>query len=117
MSRLTAATERLSARVLDAVADVATDLSGDRMRREEAARLLVLSRRVASLATQGTIAAPEANDGASRAVHEIGRHWDPTLMTAAEYVEMLPTVVVDRLLRVAPAWAAQVTAPAFRRAA
>lgn len=113
MSRPTTAADRL----LNAVADIAADLSGERMCREEAARVLVLSRHVASLAAQGAIPAPDATDAASRAVHEIGRHWDPALMTASEYVEMLPTVVVDRLLRAAPSWASQVSAPAFRRAA
>ena len=111
MSRPTTVAARMSARTLAAVADIATDLSGERMRRDEAARVLVLARRLAALG------APEGADGASRAVHEIGRHWEPDVMTAAEYVEMLPTVVVDRLLRAAPAWAAQVTAPVLRRAA
>lgn len=117
MSRPTTAAERLSARTLAAVAEIAADLTGERMRRDEAARVLVLSRRLAGLAAQGAVVAPDAADGASRAVREIGRHWDPAVMTASEYVEMLPTVVVDRLLRAAPAWAAQVTAPAYRRAA
>lgn len=117
MSRPTTVAERLYARTLAAVSEIAGDASGERMRREEAARVLVLSRRIAGLAANGAIVTPDTADVASRAVNEIGRHWDPTVMTAAEYVEMLPTVVVDRLLRAAPSWAAQVTAPAFRRAA
>lgn len=98
-------------RTLAAVAELATDVAGERMRREEAARVLVLARRVAKTA------AAEAPDAAFRAVTEIARHWDPSVMTALEYAEMLPPVVVDRLLRAAPGWAAAVSAPAYLRAA
>lgn len=100
------------ARILEAVAELATDRSDERMRREEAARVIGLARRIAVAETGA-----EAGDAASRAVAEIARHWDPSLMTALEYAEMLPPVVIDRLLRAAPAWATRVTAPAFRRAA
>lgn len=106
------AADRLgTVRTLAAVAELATDLAGERMRREEAARVLILARRVAQAAPA------EATDPASRAVAEIARHWEPGVVTALEYAEMLPPVVLDRLLRAAPGWAAAVTAPAYLRAA
>ena len=111
MARPNAVDRLQTARTLAAVAELATDVAGERMRCEEAARVLVLARRVAKAAPA------EANDAASRAVAEIARHWDPRLMTALEYAEMLPSVVVDRLLRATPGWAAAVTVPAFLRAA
>jgi len=111
MARPTAADSLQTIRTLAALAELATDVAGERMRREEAARVLVLARRIA-----GTAPA-EATDPASRAVAEIARHWDPSVMTALEYAEMLPPVVVDRLLRAAPGWAAAVSAPAYLRAA
>jgi len=117
MSRPIAASDLQVSRTLAALANLATDLAGERMRRDEAARVLVLARRFAAMTASGAIAAPEATDPASRAVAEIARHWDCALMTAAEYAEMLPPVVLDRLLRAAPSWAAKMSAPTLRRAA
>jgi len=111
MARTTAPSDLMRNNTLAALAELASDCAGERMRQAEAARILVLARRVAATG------AGDAADPASRAVHEIARHWDPMAVTAQEYAESLPAVVLDRLLRAAPAWAACVIRPELRRAA
>ena len=88
------------------LSDLADGSLNDRLRLEEAARIVVAARRAAALAAGGAIALPSAANPAVQAVTEIARHWDATAITAFEYVETLPEAVVERLLRAAPAWAA-----------
>lgn len=99
---------------------LATLAEGDlheRMRLEQAARVIVAARRAARLGDAGAIVPPSASDSAVQAVTEIARHWDDTAVTAVEYAEGLPGVALDRLLRAAPAWAAAFTAAPDRLAA
>lgn len=102
---------------LSAIAELALDQAGNGMRVAEAARILVLARRAAALAEGGRAAVVDLADASSRAVIEISRHWNPDVVTAAEYAESLPVVVLERLLRAAPAWAERLTAPELRHAA
>lgn len=104
-------------RALAVVAALAEDVAGAAMRETEAARILDLAREVAMLAQDGHIAAVVPSDAAGQVIVEIARHWDPAAVTAREYVESLPVVVTDRLLRAGPAWAAGLLAPKARRAA
>ncbi len=78
----------------------------DRIRLEQAARIIVTARRAAMLAGAGSLNLPAAASPAVQAVSEIARHWDATTLTALEYAEGLPEAALERLLRAAPAWAA-----------
>ncbi|MBB5690309.1 hypothetical protein GXW77_06855 [Roseomonas alkaliterrae] len=88
------------------LAELAEGRLPERIRLEQAARVIVTARRVADLAAQGALALPSAALPAVRAVTEIARNWDPSALTAFEYAESLPVAAVDRLLRAAPDWAA-----------
>lgn len=89
----------------------------DRLRLEEAARIIVAARRAAALAAGGAITLPSVANPAVQAVTEIARHWDETAVTAVEYAETLPVAALERLLRSAPAWAAAFVAAPRRLAA
>jgi hypothetical protein len=89
-----------------AIADLAEGSLADRIRLEQAARVIVTARRVTRLADAGAIALPSATDPAVQAVTEIARHWDDAAVTAFEYAESLPVAALERLLRAAPSWAA-----------
>lgn len=99
-----------------ALAELAEGSLSDRIRLEQAARVIVTARRAAALAAAGVLRLPSVTDPAVRAVTEIARHWDASAVTALEYAETLPAAVLDRLLRAAPAWAAAFS-PAPRRLA
>jgi hypothetical protein len=99
------------------LADLADGGLPDRIRLEQAARVIVTARRAARLAEAGTLALPSVADPAVQAVAEITRHWDETTLTALEYAEALPEAALDRLLRAAPAWAAAFAAAPDRLAA
>lgn len=99
------------------LADLADGGLPDRIRLEQAARVVVTARRAARLAEAGALALPSAADPAVQAVTEIARHWDDTTVTALEYVEALPEAALERLLRAAPAWAAAFAAAPARLAA
>ncbi|WP_137127778.1 hypothetical protein [Roseomonas sp. HF4] len=99
------------------LADLADGGLSDRIRLEQAARVVVTARRAARLAEGGALALPSAADPAVQAVTEIARHWDDTTVTAFEYAEALPEAALDRLLRAAPTWAAAFAAAPARLAA
>lgn len=99
------------------LSDLADGSLNDRLRLEEAARIVVAARRAAALAAGGAIALPSAANPAVQAVTEIARHWDETTVTAVEYAESLPVAALERLLRSAPAWAAAFAAAPQRLAA
>lgn len=88
------------------LAEIADGALPERVRLEQAARILVTARRASALAALGAITTPRAGDPAVQAVTEIARHWDETVLTALEYAEALPEAALDRLLRAAPVWAA-----------
>lgn len=100
-----------------ALADLAEGGLADRIRLEQAARVIVTARRAARLADAGALALPSVNDPAVQAVTEIARHWDDASVTALEYAETLPAAALERLLRAAPAWAAAFGAASPRLAA
>ncbi|WP_198378592.1 hypothetical protein [Neoroseomonas rubea] len=89
-----------------AIAELAEGCLDDRIRLEQAARVIVTARRAARLADAGAIALPSVTDPAVQAVTEIARHWDEAAVTALEYAEALPVAALERLLRAAPSWAA-----------
>jgi hypothetical protein len=99
------------------LAEMAEGTLADRIRLEQAARVIVTARRAAALVAAGAIAKPAAADPAVRAVTEIARHWDAAAVTAREYAEALPVAALERLLRAAPAWAASFVPPPARLAA
>jgi hypothetical protein len=103
---MTDSTRLQSAALVRTLADMADGSLAARIRLEQAARVVAAARRAANLAATGALRLPNAADPAVRAVNEIARHWDDTTVTALEYVEVLPDVAVERLLRAAPAWAA-----------
>lgn len=88
------------------LAELAEGRLPERIRLEQAARVIVTARRAADLAAQGALALPVAAIPAVRAVTEIARSWDSAAVTAFEYAETLPDAAIDRLLRAAPGWAA-----------
>jgi len=88
------------------LAELAEGRLPERMRLEQAARVIVTARRAADLAAEGALALPVAALPALRAVAEIARNWDPAAVTAFEYAESLPVAAIDLLLRAAPDWAA-----------
>jgi hypothetical protein len=88
------------------LAEIAEGGLSDRIRLEQAARVIVAARRAARLAQDGAIAMPSVADPAVQAVTEIARHWDDAAVTAVEYADSLPVAALERLLRAAPAWAA-----------
>ncbi|MBR0680627.1 hypothetical protein GXW74_09020 [Roseomonas eburnea] len=89
-----------------ALAEMAEGGLAERIRLEQAARVIVMARRAAELAAAGGLRLPPVSDPSVQAVTEIARHWDATAVTAVEYAETLPESALDRLLRAAPAWAA-----------
>jgi hypothetical protein len=97
---------RAAAALSRSLADMAEGSFADRIRLEQAARVVVAARRAARLAEQGAIVMPSVADPAVQAVTEIARHWDDRAVTALEYAESLPAAALDRLLRAAPGWAA-----------
>lgn len=104
-----------------ALARTLADLAGgelpERIRLEQAARVIVTARRAADLAAAGAIRLPPVTDPAVQAVTEIARHWDAAAVTAVEYAETLPEAALERLLCSAPAWAAAFSAATHRLAA
>lgn len=86
------------------LAEIAEGGLPGRIRLEQAARIIVTARRIAASAGAGFPVPASSAD--ARAVNEIARHWDATLLTAVEYAEGLPEAALDRLLRAAPGWAA-----------
>lgn len=111
------ASNRVAATLARSLAEIAEGALPDRIRLEQAARVIVAARRAALLATQGMIAAPSVTDPAVQAVTEIARHWDAQAVTALEYAEALPVAALERLLRAAPGWAAAFTPATDRLAA
>lgn len=99
------------------LADLAEGSLAERIRLEQAARVIVAARRAAALVQAGALQAPPATDPSVQAVTEIARHWDEAAVTAAEYAEALPPSVLERLLRAAPRWAALFAAGPDRIAA
>lgn len=99
------------------LAEIAEGNLADRIRLEQAARVITAARRAADLAAAGTLRLPSAADPSVQAVTEIARHWDAAAVTALEYAETLPVVALDRLLRAAPAWAAAFSSAPRRLAA
>ena len=99
------------------LAEIAEGNLADRIRLEQAARVITAARRAADLAATGTLRLPSATDRSVQAVTEIARHWDAAAVTALEYAETLPAVALDRLLRAAPTWAAAFSSAPHRLAA
>lgn len=99
------------------LAELAEGGLAERIRLEQAARVIVTARRAADLAAAGAIRLPSVADPAVQAVTEIARHWDAAAVTAFEYAETLPEAALDRLLRAAPAWAAAFSSAPDRLAA
>lgn len=99
------------------LAELAEGSLADRIRLEQAARVVVLARHAAELGAAGRLALPSPALAAVQAVAEIARHWDAAAVTAFEYVETLPAAVLERLLRAAPAWAVAFSAAPERLAA
>jgi hypothetical protein len=97
---------RAAAALGRSLAEIAQGALSDRIRLEQAARVIVAARRAARLAQDGAMAMPSVADPAVQAVTEIARHWDDAAVTAVEYAESLPVAALERLLRAAPAWAA-----------
>jgi hypothetical protein len=108
---------RSAATLARSLADIAEGGLPDRIRLEQAARIIVTARRAAGLAAVGALAVPSVADPAVKAVTEIVRHWDAEAVTALEYAEALPVAALERLLRAAPAWAAACVAGPDRLAA
>ena len=111
------ASNRAAAALARSLAEIAEGALPDRIRLEQAARVIVAARRAALLASQGAIAAPSVADPAVQAVTEIARHWDDQAVTAVEYAESLPVAALERLLRAAQGWAAAFTPATDRLAA
>lgn len=93
---------------LEALDELASGRFAERMRLDAGARLLVLVKRVLMLRAAGML--PEAVPGQAqrRAVIEIERiasGWNPTALTAGEYVSDLPPRDVRLLVELAPVWA------------
>jgi hypothetical protein len=99
------------------LAELAEGRLPERIRLEQAARVIVTARRAADLAAEGALALPVAALPAVRAVTEVARCWDSAAVTAFEYAESLPVATIDRLLRAAPEWAAAFTRGPDRLAA
>ena len=96
---------------LDALEDIAGGGLAERARIDSAARILVLARRAAELAARGLLSRSETP------VDRIAGAWDPSVMTASEYAELLTPAERDRLIAAAPGWAASQLAVETRRAA
>jgi hypothetical protein len=90
-----------TARVLQAVSELAEGGLGERMRMDAAVRILVTARRAMALHLAGRLGC-----AASATVTRIAGTWDPAATTAAEHVEALPVAQLDAFLDAAPAWAA-----------
>jgi hypothetical protein len=99
-------------RVMAAVAEFADGGLAEWMRLDAAARVLVTARRMMAVAP-----AEAAAGSGSALVLRVAREWDPRATTAAEHVEALAPVELDRFLDAAPRWAASVRDAARRRAA
>ena len=90
-------------RVMAAVAEMADGGLSERMRLDAAVRVLVVARRMLSVAPR------EAATGAAAApVLRVVRGWDPAVTTATEHVEALAPAELDAFLAAAPRWAATV---------
>lgn len=103
---MTNSTRLQSAALSRSLAEMAEGGLPERMRLEQAARVIATARRAGELAAAGALRLPNAGDPAVKAVTEIARHWDAAAVTAFEYAETLPEAAIERLLRAAPAWAA-----------
>jgi len=114
---MTAFARTQTAALARTLSDLADGGLPDRIRLEQAARVIVTARRAARQAEAGALVLPSAADPAVQAVTEIARHWDETTVTAFEYAETLPEAVLERLLRAAPGWAAAFAAAPARLAA
>jgi pyridoxine 5'-phosphate synthase PdxJ len=97
------AVSRQAARVMQAVAELAEGGLQESMRIDAGVRLLVTARRMAAIALprHGGPTAAEAT------VLRVMRGWDPSLTTAAEYLETLPLAELDAFLAAGPVWAAE----------
>jgi hypothetical protein len=89
-----------------ALADMAAGGLVERGRIDTVARVLVLARRAAALSGRG-----------ESLVDRMAARWDPSVMTAAEFAEMLTPAERDRLIAAAPGWAAAQLPGETRRAA
>jgi hypothetical protein len=109
--------KRAAATLARSLFDIAGGNLADRMRLEQAVRVIVAARRAATLGAAGALTLPATSDTSVQAVTEIVRHWDDSAVTALEYAETLPTAALERLLRAAPGWAAAFAPGALRLAA
>lgn len=89
-----------------ALADMAAGGLVERGRIDTVARILVLARRAAALSGRG-----------DSLVDRMSTRWDPSVMTAAEFAEMLTPAERDRLIAAAPGWAAAQLPDETRQAA
>ena len=108
---------RAAATLARSLFDIAGGNLADRMRLEQAARVIVAARRAAMLGSAGALALPATTDASVPAVTEIARHVADIAATSLEYAEPLPAAALERLLRAAPGWAAAFAPGAMRLAA
>ena len=102
---------------VDAITDLAVERGGYGMGITKAAEILILAREVERLQSARSGSVVDAIDLSMAMVADIVRPWDPAVITAREYAEMLPPVMLDRLLRAAPIRAERVAGAVPRRAA
>lgn len=98
---------------LAALADIAAGGLAEQVRIESAARIVALARRSESLSGRGLLP-PAARDSV---VDAIAARWEPSVMTAIEFAELLTPAERDLLIAAAPSWAAARLAEEPRRAA
>jgi hypothetical protein len=98
---------------LAALADIAAGGLAEQLRIEAAARVVALARRSADLAARGLL----PRTAGESVVDAIASRWDPTVVTAIEFAELLTPAERDLLLAAAPAWAAARLPQETRRAA
>lgn len=94
--------------VMEALAELASGRFAERMRLDAATRLLVLVKRVLVLRAAGLLRKPVPRPPQRRAMMEIERiaaGWNPTVTTAAEFVQDMPPADVRLLVELAPIWA------------
>jgi hypothetical protein len=88
---------------LEALAEIANDNMAERLRQEAAARIIVAARRVQALMRRSSrVLTPPRGESV---VDTVAAGWDPKVVTAMEYAEILPPRVLDGLLGAAPRWA------------
>ncbi|WP_203074597.1 hypothetical protein [Falsiroseomonas ponticola] len=94
--------EAAKIRALRSIADLAGDGLAERMRLDAAARVLTIAHRALRLQV-----APAAS---GTVVADLALRWDPSTITATEYLEALSVQQLDAFLAAAPGWAASVRA-------